>query len=90
MSIKKPKQPADVLGNLERCPKFIQCPLCYGCRSYDSSDLDCIKCTTNKKFNVCNTELHKNDIVARFITKTQYSINGDIEIKSYNKDKEEK
>lgn len=83
-NLKKPKQPADVRGNFIRCPKFIQCPLCYGCRAYKSSDLDCVECTINKKRDICNVSLHTDDIVSRFITKTNYFINEEVKFKSNN------
>jgi hypothetical protein len=46
------------LGAEMHCPNFDPCPLCYGCRNYDSSVVKCDKCAENKKKNVCNTELH--------------------------------
>lgn len=68
--IQEPKQPNHVRGNRIKCPKFIQCPLCYGCRAYSTHDLDCIECEKeNKKKNICNKELHKDDVITKFITK---------------------
>lgn len=68
----QPKQPSHVRGNRIRCPKFIQCPLCYGCRAYSTHDLDCNECSQeNHKKNICNRELHKDDVVSNFITKNK-------------------
>lgn len=67
--IKESKQPNHVLGFKERCPKFIQCPICYGCRSYSTHDIDCEKCAVNKKRDVCNKELHRDDLIEKLISK---------------------
>ena len=73
--MQQPKQPSHVRGNRIGCPKFSMCPLCYGCRSYSSHDLECQECVSeNKKKNICNKELHKDDVVANFITKNQLKI----------------
>jgi hypothetical protein len=69
--MKEPKKPAHVLGNIIRCPRFIQCPLCYGCRAYDSANLDCKQCEDNRKRDICNVQLHTNEIVSKFITKNK-------------------
>ena len=77
----KTKQPADVLGNKINCIRFNQCPVCYGCRSYDSSNLECLKCIENKKFNICNKEIHNDKITADFITRNKIQLNDDISFK---------
>lgn len=85
MNIKEPKKPSHVLGNQIKCLKFSQCPLCYGCRSYSSSDLDCIKCTEDSKKNICNTTLHKSDLINNFITKTNIKFDEPIHFESNSK-----
>lgn len=81
--IQEPKQPNHVRGNRIKCIKFIQCPLCYGCRAYSTHDLDCLNCVEeNKKKNICNKELHKDDIISKFITKNKIEINEQIIFKS--------
>lgn len=81
--IQEPKQPNQVRGNRIRCPKFIQCPLCYGCRAYSTADLDCIECSEeNKKKNICNTELHREDLISQFITKNKIEIDEEITFQS--------
>lgn len=73
--MQQPKQPSHVRGNRVSCPKYIMCPLCYGCRSFSSHDLECRECEEeNKKKNICNTELHKDDVVSNFITKTKIEL----------------
>lgn len=65
-----PKQPNQVRGNQIECIKFIQCPLCYGCRAFSTHDLECIECSDdNHKNNICNKDLHKDDVVSKFISK---------------------
>ena len=86
--MKEPKKPSHVLGNILKCPKYIQCPLCYGCRAYKESDLDCLKCTKNKKRDICNVSLHTDTIINSFITKTNIEIEEDVQFKSYNKEEE--
>ena len=63
------KNKADVYGYKENCLNFKQCPLCYGCRNYNSSSIKClIKCGgTNKKFNTCRIEKHKSELLNNFI-----------------------
>lgn len=69
------KQPNHVRGNRINCNKFIQCPLCYGCRNYSTHDLECIACKEeNFKKNICNKALHRDDLIANFITKSKVEI----------------
>lgn len=71
----KAKSPQDVYGYQSQCPNFQQCPLCFGCRNYDISVVKCVEnCGTDKKKNVCNTEKHKAELVAKFITKEAIKI----------------
>lgn len=66
----KAKKPSDVRGVRIACPMFEQCPLCYGCRAFDSTYEECRKCEDeNKKQNVCNTHKHRSDLLARMITR---------------------
>lgn len=59
------------LGARNNCINFSLCPFCYGCRNYNSSDIKCEECyNDNKKFNICNTELHKAELISQFIKKT--------------------
>lgn len=62
------KQPNQVRGNLIQCPGFVMCPLCFGCRNYDSSLIECRNCWEdgikpgqNRNFNVCNKNLHTEE-----------------------------
>lgn len=82
--MKESKKPAHVLGNISRCPKFIQCPLCYGCRAYSSSDLDCKKCEENRKRDICNISLHTDSVVSRFISKNVTKLEGEVKFESNN------
>ena len=51
------KRKEDVAGYIKSCPNFNPCPLCYGCRDYDSSYYECINCGKDKK-NICDTIKH--------------------------------
>ena len=71
----KTKTEYDVRGYEIKCINYIKCPLCYGCRNYNSVDPDCKICIEqNKKYNICNTELHKTDLIAKMITKNNIKI----------------
>jgi hypothetical protein len=80
------KQPNLVRGNKIRCINFQMCPLCYGCRSYDSRDPECVICKTeDAKMNVCNTNLHEAWKIDRMITKDIVKINDEIIFKNGGK-----
>lgn len=66
------KQPNQVRGNIIKCPNFVQCTLCYGCRNFDSRIIECRYCLEdgvrqgqNRNFNVCNKELHTESALNR-------------------------
>ena len=69
------KQPNQVRENKIQCINYQICPICYGCRAYDSRYEDCVECyqdgidESNRNFNVCNTELHEAWKINRMITK---------------------
>lgn len=68
--MKTSKTVHDVLGHKIKCPSFDQCPLCFGCRAFDPKYEDCKACEKhNKKKNICVTQRHKPDLVARMIRK---------------------
>jgi hypothetical protein len=79
----KNKTANDALGARKKCMNFQMCPMCYGCRNYRSNDDACSECaSTNKKDNICNTDLHKTDLIAKFITKSRIKLDGDISFKN--------
>ena len=57
----------DVRGWQINCPNYIMCPLCYGCRNYDSSYLKCEKCADDMHNNVCTSKLHTEKNIAKMI-----------------------
>lgn len=79
--MKKAKEPSDVLGNKIGCIRFNQCPVCYGCRSYDSSNLDCRKCEEDKKMNICKRDIHNEKITPKFIRRDKINIDDNISFK---------
>ena len=50
----------DTQGYKLNCPDYNPCPLCYGCRNFDSSRIRCQnRCeTTNPKHNICDKKKH--------------------------------
>lgn len=80
--IKEAKQPNHVTGNRFRCPNFKKCPLCYGCRAYSTHDLNCLECVNNKKRDICNKDLHRDDLIDKFITKDKIEFEGAITFES--------
>lgn len=80
--IKKPKTVHDTRGSKIKCINFQKCPLCYGCRRYNSADPECKQCLNDKKINICNTELHRDEVTAKMITKENIIINEKIEFKN--------
>lgn len=72
--MKKAKNKSDVLGQQINCPSFQYCPLCYGCRSYDSKYMECNECAINKKINICNKTVHKSDLISKMIRKDAIKI----------------
>lgn len=73
--MKEAKQPSHVKGYKERCINYSMCPLCYGCRSYSSSDLNCKQCEEDRKNNICDTKLHRADLIEKMISKTVIIVN---------------
>ena len=70
------KQPSDVRGNKIKCINYQMCPVCYGCRAYDSRDPECFECKAeddafNKRYNLCNKELHEPWKINKLISKTK-------------------
>ena len=47
------------------CVNFKPCPLCYGCRNYNSKYIECNECLQeNKTYNICNTKFHTAEKLA--------------------------
>lgn len=67
------KRPGDVRGRQIHCPDFQQCPVCYGCRSYDTKYEECRKCGSDKK-NICNKQKHRPDLMAQLVTRPEVVI----------------
>lgn len=80
--IKESKQPNHVLGKKTNCPNFTQCAICFGCRSYSTSVIECEKCTVNRKRDICNRELHRADLVNKLISKNEIKFDEAIFISS--------
>ncbi len=75
----KQKTRQDVKGWQMDCINYEACPLCYGCRAYNPSHMKCVsKCGENHKMNVCNTQRHRADLVAKMITKERIVVSSKI------------
>ena len=90
------KQPNKVRGNIIQCVNFQMCPLCYGCRNYDSRLEECQECFEdgkspgqNRNYNVCNTKLHESWKVNRMVCKNTIEINKDDKIINKGEDIDE-
>lgn len=56
------------LGARLNCPNYDPCPLCYGCRNYDSAVVRCEHCyEKNKKANICKRELHTEEALSMML-----------------------
>ena len=55
----KIKTKDSVRGYRINCIRFEQCPLCYGCRAFDSSMVQCLKCEEENAKIIKYTELLK-------------------------------
>lgn len=85
------KQPSQVRGNQIRCINYQMCPLCYGCRAYDSRDPECLECKDldtikGKNYNICNKNLHESWKINKIMTKTSLQIDEKLEFKSQRRD----
>ena len=84
MAIKKPKSIHDVRGSRINCVNFQSCPLCYGCRHYSSVDPECQICLAeNKKLNICNKDLHRDEVTAKMISKNNVILPEDISFENW-------
>lgn len=79
--MKPQKQQSDVRGVQIKCVNFIGCPMCYGCRNYNSADPDCAECTVNRKKNICNTNTHRSDLISKMVLRNRIVVDN-IEFKS--------
>lgn len=51
-----------------KCIKFEECPLCFKCRAFDASDLDCRSCVLFDEGLLCNTEKHSVKILEQWFS----------------------
>lgn len=84
--MQKQKTPENVRGYRIKCVNYVKCPLCYGCRNYNDYDPECIKCKDfDKKVNLCNIKLHRNDLVSKMVTNSTLDMhNKKVEFKSFD------
>ena len=74
----------DVRGSRTKCVNYQPCPLCYGCRRYSSIDPECQECLKeDKKKNICNTNLHRDEVTAKMISKNNIKLDGNIKFENW-------
>ena len=66
----------DTTGFITGCPSYNPCPLCYGCRAYSAIYKMCEKCEENFKRDICDREKHREDLLARMISRERIEIKG--------------
>lgn len=74
VKVNNQKQYSSVRGVQTNCINYIGCPLCYGCRAFDSRDPECKECESEdnikgRKYNVCKKNLHEAWKINKIITK---------------------
>lgn len=65
------KKVSDVLGWQKNCVEYHKCPICYGCRNYNSSSLKCRKCAINRRKNICNISKHTSEKMKLFCERNE-------------------
>lgn len=58
------------------CSAFQECPLCYKCRSYNSSHEACRKCVLTEEKLHCNTELHSEHVLNIMVKRERIDLDG--------------
>lgn len=71
----KTKSKYDTRGWQINCKDYTPCPLCYGCRSYDSKYIKCEGC--DNKTDKCNVELHTEKNIALMIPREVIDLDKD-------------
>lgn len=65
--MRRQKTRHSVWGAQHGCVNYQECPLCYGCRAYDSSYVKCQHCAEDMKKNVCDRKKHTDKALAIMI-----------------------
>lgn len=86
-SVQDGKQPSDVRGNQIYCINYAKCPLCFGCRAYDSRDPECRECMSidtimGRNYHICKTNIHEAWKLNNLISKNCITIDETVEFKN--------
>lgn len=65
------KTEQDTYGWQHSCINYEPCPLCYGCRHYDSSWIKCSACEQDRKKNICDIRKHTSKILSKMIRRAK-------------------
>ncbi|GAK42093.1 hypothetical protein TCA2_4585 [Paenibacillus sp. TCA20] len=58
------------------CIRFHECPLCFKCRNFNSSDSECRSCILFEEGSICNTEKHNEKILNMMIRRQRVDLDG--------------
>ena len=67
------KTPQKVAGYRISCPDYDKCPLCYGCRNYDSGSYKCVTNCSNR-YDRCDTQKHIRRLIGKLLTRSTVTI----------------
>ncbi|QHW35852.1 hypothetical protein GZH47_33720 (plasmid) [Paenibacillus rhizovicinus] len=56
------------------CSAFQECPICYKCRSYDSSHMACRSCVLTQEGSLCKRELHTEQALNMMIRRERIDL----------------
>lgn len=63
------------------CRAFQECPLCYKCRSYDSSHVACRSCPLAGEGSICNTNKHNEFVLNMMIRRERIDLDANKELR---------
>lgn len=64
---------------VHNCSAFDECPLCYKCRSYNSSHLACRDCVLAEEGSICNKEKHNEQVLNMMVRRERIDLDANAE-----------
>jgi|GEM_PF-3288113 len=58
------------------CIRFHECPLCFKCRNFNSSNMECRSCILYEEGSICNTEKHNEKVLNMMIRRQRIDLDG--------------
>lgn len=69
------KSPHSVKGWQMNCANYEPCPLCYGCRRFDSKFVKCVnQCGQNERYDTCNGQRHRPALLSRMVLRERIEL----------------